>query len=802
MKFGRRAFLQIAAGAVGGTLLSPLPWKLADDTAIWTQNWSWRPSPARGRITKAATTCLLCGGGCGIQVHLVSDNRGIYVQGNPDHPVNEGGVCPLGAAGMQFLYAPYRVRQPLKQFGQRGDAKGFKPISWKEAMLEVGQTLQKLRSSGKAHMLAGIGGQPQSSMTGLWRRFFAAFGSRNFFQTPSHNDSLQLAGLLTMGKQATPAFALEKASYVLSFGANLIEGWGAPCRMQALFGRWQQKTPGTKAAKIVQIEPRCSMTAAKADRWIPVNPGTEAALALGIAHVMIRQQLYDSDFMRNHVFGFEDWTDRDGKPRQGFKAYVLANYSPQQVAAWTGVDATRIKQLAREFASLMNAVAVWGDTGAGLADNIYHDLSFLALNALKGNLRPGRLVSLVPPVPFGSLPQPDTDETARNALQHPRLDLAHAQTTPLTGNNLYGFLDALAHKPAYPIEVLLLHEANPLYTLAETEVSAAALKKVAKIISFSSYMDETAMQSDLILPNHTAFERYEDVIGLPTVPYGYYAVAKPILPPQLDTRHTGDVLLELSRKLGGTVADAFPWKDYQSYLRQRVKELAASQRGAVAEAGMKAPWKLQVGQSPQRNYKDAKDLWNKLTAGQCWYDAPANPLHNLSTQSGKYQLACESLQQRGVTGKQDKLYLPHFAPLAASGNQLDYPLLLVSYRTFCLTSGYLANPPFMTKNLFDFVLTHDDLFVELNPKTARSLGLKEGNRAVLKTPKGEVPVRVRVFAGAHPGTIFIVEGLGHTAYDEYISHKGVNANHVIEVQMDPVTGLGTVWATRAQLQRA
>jgi anaerobic selenocysteine-containing dehydrogenase len=108
----------------------------------------------------------------------------------------------------------------------------------------------------------------------------------------------------------------------------------------------------------------------------------------------------------------------------------------------------------------------------------------------------------------------------------------------------------------------------------------------------------------------------------------------------------------------------------------------------------------------------------------------------------------------------------------------------------------------MTKNIWDFVLKGNDLFVELNPQTAQSLGLSEGSRALLKTPQGELPVRIHLFPGARAGVVYIVEGLGHSAYDEFIKGKGVNANSIVEVQLDPLTGLGTAWATRAQLRRA
>ncbi|NTW36352.1 MAG: molybdopterin oxidoreductase, partial [Syntrophobacteraceae bacterium] len=123
MSFSRRAFL-FTAGAIGGTLVTPLPWKLADDSAIWSQNWRWRPSPQRGEITKAPSICTLCDGGCGIQARLVDNKRAILIEGTSSHPVNRGGICALGAAGLQFVYASYRISQPLKQTKKRGETGG------------------------------------------------------------------------------------------------------------------------------------------------------------------------------------------------------------------------------------------------------------------------------------------------------------------------------------------------------------------------------------------------------------------------------------------------------------------------------------------------------------------------------------------------------------------------------------------------------------------------------------------------------------------------------------------------------
>lgn len=803
MKLGRRAFLQFAAGAVGGTLLSPIPWQLIDDSAIWSQNWWWRPSPERGEITKVATTCLLCEGGCGLQARLVNKNRAILLEGNPKNPVSAGGICPLGAAGLQFLYAPYRIAQPLKQTKSRGDVSGLQPISWEEALKELRTRLAQLRSQGEAKTVAAITGQRPGSMSDLWQQFFAAYGSPNLFHMPTGYDSLELAAAMTAGKRSPLAFAFENASFILSFGTDLLEGWGAPGRMQAVYGLWRKGDDDKEATKIVQVESRCSLSAAKADQWLAVAPGTEAALALGIAHVLVKENLYDSEFVKNNVFGFDDWTDTQGRTRKGFRDLVLAaDCAPDAVSKRTGVDEVKIRSLAKEFADASNAVVVWGGGQGGLPGNLYDDLVFIALNALKGNFKSDGTVTLSPPVPLAPLPGLAMDAAARQALARQRLDLQQSVQTPLAGNGIYAFLDGAAKGTPYPINVLMVHEANPAYSLPENRLFREALAKVGTLVSFSSFMDETTQQADLVLPNPTALERFDDAIGLPGAPYAYYALASPILNPPAGTKHTGEVLLAMAKEIRGGLAEALPWSDYKAYLQYRVEGLAGSRKGMVSEAKAKPPWQLQAGDLVETNFKDGADLWKKLASGLCWYDAPVDFFQVLDTSSGKLELALNALTAKGLAGAADQVYLPRFAQLALSGDEKEYPLLLVTYRSMSLTNRYLPNPPFMTKNLWDFMLKGQEVFVEVNPKTAQALGVGEGSQARLKTLEGEVTVRVHLFAGAREGVLYLPEGLGHTAYDRYIQDKGVNANSLIEVQMDPVTGLGTVWATRAQLRRA
>jgi anaerobic selenocysteine-containing dehydrogenase len=613
---------------------------------------------------------------------------------------------------------------------------------------------------------------------------------------PSALDGLKLTAQLTAGKSSSFAFALGNAEYILSFGSNLFEGAGMTGLVSPALRRG-----GKKSATFVQVESRCSMTASKADRFLAVAPGTEAALAMGIAHLMVRNGNYDPDFVKNNVFGFEDWTDATGKKRQGFRSLVSsAAYSPEEVAKTTGLEASQIDQVAGEFAARQNAVAIWAVGQPDAADGAYHQLAFAALNALKGNLKPGGLVSFAPAPPLTGLPTVLKDQAAGGGSEQVRLDLVRSGPAPFRQYGLYEFLDSIRTGSKYPIEMLLVHEANPLYSIPENQLFKQALGKVPALVSFSSFMDETTAQADLILPDHTALERYDDVAAIPLAPFSYYAVSAPVLKPLLDTKHTGEVLLALAGSLGGPVGSSMPWKSYEEFLKFRVDGLAQSRKGAVADKSSIHIADLSVGETVQPNFSNGQELWKKLKAGFCWYDAPA-PIAGFETASGKLELACQSIAANGAALADDKLYLPHFQLVNPSGSEEQFPLLLVAYKSSFTAAGYFPTTPFMTKLIPGSVLLGEDVFVELHPQTAARLGFSQGERVFLKTVMGEAAVRVNISSAARPDVVYMPKGLGHSAYDRYIQSKGTNANSLMEVQLDPVSGMGTVWACRAQLRR-
>ena len=214
MKVDRRSFLSFVIGGAAGTALSPLPWKLMDDSSIWSQMWPWTPVPPDGEATYENSTCSLCPGGCGISVRKI-DNRAVKIEGQPGHPVNNGGICILGLSGLQLLYGPTRIKAPMKRVGERGEGK-WQKISWDEATQILVDKLTDIRNRGEAHTVAAISGSNSGTVPALLQRFLTAYGSPNFIRMPSGRDADELAVKTLFGDDGRTGYDVENADHILS----------------------------------------------------------------------------------------------------------------------------------------------------------------------------------------------------------------------------------------------------------------------------------------------------------------------------------------------------------------------------------------------------------------------------------------------------------------------------------------------------------------------------------------------------------------------------------------------------------
>ena len=739
MKLSRRCFLSFAIGGAAGTALTPLPWKLTDDLSIWSQNWPWTPVPPDGAAAFVNSTCDLCPAHCGITVRKV-DDRAVKIEGQEDNSYKHGGgICLLGLSGLQLLYGPTRVQGPLKRIKEDGVIR-FQPISWREAINEVVTKMAELRTQGKPQAVACLSGREVGTVPQLLKRLLDVYGSPNFVCMPSVEEAYAAALQLTQGIDGFVGLDVEDTDFILSFGSALLDGYGSPPRMMQAVGRLKEQH-GT----LVQIESRLSNTAAKANQWLALKPGTEAALALCMAHVIISQGRFNAEFINGYTEGFE-----------AFATMVKEKYAPSSVAEITGIPADLITQTALAFAGAKHPMAICGRGNGQTPVSLKEVLAVQALNALVGSINRKGGVQTLPSYDYLNWPAVEKDAIAQAGMAKERLDNAGGKKYPHVRNLAHRLIENIEASPG-ELGVLLVAECNPCYSLSDSDKVKAAFAKIPFIVSFSSFMDETAMQADLILPNHVYLERFEDVPVMTGSDQPTIGLCQPVVAPLLNTQHLGDTILQIARELQGNIAKAFPWKDYESCLMSTL----GNQWTTMSEKG----------------------FWVAEAAIPSWENG-------FGTSSGKLVL---------MDGTLGAIFMSE-APINAGGG--DYPLQLVPYDSIRLASGYVGTTPFMMKTVEPTILKGEEGFAAINPETASSLGLEKDQQAMLITPVGQAKVRVHPDEGVMPGVVCMPRGLGHTAYDGFLAAKGINVNQLVGSMEDPASGLDAAWGARAKLVKA
>lgn len=791
----RRKFLRLSAGMMGTAAVISAPRlvnRLATIPSATTLPATWLETAADSRI--APTVCALCPSGCGMLARIADGNL-VKLEGSPMHPVNLGALCPKGQAAPELLYNPDRITGPMRRKGERG-AGEWEAIGWDEAVRLVAERLGDLRDSGHPERAALLYGETRGQMRGFLEHFMAAVGSPNAVSHDSLNiEAARLANLFTQGVYDLPAYDLENSKYVLSFGASLLEAGRSPQRTIA--GYSYMRRGRADRGKVVVIDPRQGVTGAKADEWIPIVPGTDGALALAIANVIIKTGQFDSDFVHHYAFGFEDFKDDAGKKHKGFKNYVLENFDPRRVEQITGVPATTIGRLAGEFAGNPPAVAVLPGKGGllnGSLNGLAAAMAIHCLNALVGSLDiPGGVMTqrYLPCPPWPDLPD---DPVAENGRQADRVDGA-GTLFPL-GRHAY---QAVAGRvlDGYPVELLFLYDANPVYEAPGGEKFAQAFEKIPFIVSFAPFVDESARYADLLLPEPTFLERWQDDymegLGYPGV-----GLRQPVVEPLHDTMHTGDFLLKVAHELGDPVAQAFPWDSFKGLLQDRLQEVGADW-DTLAELGV---W-LAPG------YRFAR------RGSARWINEVVGPDRRFAARDGRFdffsrELYClladrsqEELAEVGTAVSGDALYLPHYEPVIYAGDEAEYPFLLNVVTLMSLGAhSYNANLPSLQETSGMTVRETWNSWLEMNPETAAELALQDGMLVWVESEFGRLQTKLKLVPALRPDVVNLPHNQGHTAVGRWAKNRGVNGLSIMNPATEPFTGLAAFTNTRVKVYPA
>ncbi len=804
MRVTRRGFIQAVGASAGAAALVSGHLAKADVSVSGLERW------ATPEETLVPSICQQCPGGCGFIARTL-DGELAGIAGNPLHPINRGALCPKAYGALQLLYDPNRLRGPLARDGARGR---LRPIGWDEALRLVTARLSELRSKGLAHTVAILGGQYRGYRDTVWQRFAEAYGTPNYIRVRClAPEQPALAHQLMQGVTSPLSYDLAQAHCILSFGVGLLESWLGPVHASRAFAGLRAGAERQRG-RLIHVDPRRSHTAIKADRWVPIIPGTDGLLALGIANALIREGLYDREFVEQHTHGFEDWVDASGQRHEGFKDLVLSEYGLLTVSNATGVPVKTILEIARDLATLKPSVVV-GERGPAYGrDDLHTRMAIHSLNALLGNIGGAGGILVQAALPLSPLPPVRQDETAKRGLGHPRIDGAGRGRYRLVASAPQVLPERILGGDPYPINALFLFATNPLANHPAKEAFARAFERIPFIVSFSPFLDESSARADVILPDSTYLERWQDDQVAHLAGFSCFSLAGPATLPRHDTRDTVDVVLQLAKSVGGSVAHSLPWESFDKLLHAGAHGLWESGRGYVistpAEESLRRVLERQGYWVPE--FKSYDEFWKALVKRGAWWDPTGLPVGRkalLRTASGKFefhstaleQIVSEAVKREGTDAplvqalggrdRGDRLYLP-LVPIPAREERGEFPLRLITYRLMTRPIGGGRNQPWLLEQPAVLVRAAWERWVEVHRETATKLGIAEGDAVWVESMKGRIRLRVRLVAGGSPEVVNI----------PLFGGEGPSQNDLIANETDAFRGFGLLNTTRVKVSKA
>ena len=689
------------------------------------------PGPETG-ITIRKSICAICDPTtqCGLDLY-VKDGRIVKVEGSAEHPYSRGTLCPKGAATRQYVYSEDRLKTPLRRVGPRGSGQ-LEPVSWDEAMDTIVARLNAIKAESGPESVVFFSGYTKYFRPYL-KRLAHSFGSPNYLtESSTCARATALAQGLVYGQPGGPDMA--NTNCLLVWSANPF--YTNPGNARAILaGR-------DRGMKLIVVDPRETPTTAHADIHLQVRPGTDGALALSMAHVIIAENLYDREFVAEHTYGFDE-----------YREYVRS-FTPEKGEELTGVPADRIVAAARMYASVKPAAILPSASPVVHHTNgVQNYRAVFSLVGLTGNydVKGGNFAQ---PPSIAEMPGLFPTREAEFAQPRPWSEMAPqvgAERFPVWAEMVQKEGQAM-HLPyqirsgePYPIKAVIGFGLN--YRMwPDSKGMLESLDKLDFFVNIDPFMTETSLQADIVLPACTSVERSE----LRCYSMGYVILTQPAIPPLYESRSDIDVMYDLAARLG---IDDPLWKaGFESNV-----DWILEPSGITVEELKKHPEGMFVPnpvRAPEKKY---------LKGG-------------FKTPSGKLEFKSRVLEKYGERPGFEALPVyspPRHSKEAAPEMAAEYPLILntgsrlpmfVHSRTFRLswTSSLRSNHP----------------SADLNPGDASRLGIKQDDSIRISTPKDAIVLKANLTQMVQPGVVHIYHG-----------SAGADVNLLFEGDyLDPLSG--------------
>jgi len=641
------------------------------------------------------TECAMCVNVCGINAH-VKDGKLIKVEGMPDHAVTRGTICPKGAALVEYVYSPDRIKYPLKK--EDGE---WKRTSWDGSLDIIAMKLKEIKEKYGAHALAtycGSVGVEHLEPSAFIQRFRGVYGTPNHLTVETGCWRVKIfAHQLTFGRSYNDE--PENSKCILLWGSN-------PENSKWQFDRAINEGL-EKGLKLIVIDP-VRIPLAKKGLYAQIRPGTDCALALAMLNVIISEDLYDHEFVEKWTIGFD-------KLREHVK-----QYSPEKVEKITWVPAELIKQIARIYATTKPAGILQGTNSLDRQISGFQNSRVLCiLQAVTGNVDTRGGWVRVPPMRLSDLRIP-VEEKPIGADMYPLFFELWGRTQPY-GHEMI-FPDVVLSGKPYPIKALIIVGGNPALTLPDSKKVVEALKELELLVVIDLFMTKTAELAHFVLPACSFLETTGLGYMYSSVGAPYVMLRRKAIEPIGESWSDWKIISELGRKMG--YSEHFPWKTSEEVVEHLLKPSGVTLK--------------QLEENPSGLFHADKEY-------------PYYGKKGFGTPSGKVELYSETLEKAGY----DPLPIhmePSQSPVSSPELAREYPLILTTgTRIREYAHAQLRNVPSLRKVV-------PDPLIQIHPSTARKYDVVDGEIVTVETKIGSIKIKVKTDEDIAPQVVSIPHG--------------------------------------------
>ena len=796
---------------------------------------NWPDRDKYKEVKKIPGMCQLCSTVCGI-IGFVKDGRLLKIEGNETDPNSRGKLCARGHAGLNHLYHPERLLYPLKRTGKRGEGK-WKRISWDEALDEIAEKLKAIRDSGHPEDFAFHQGRQRSK--DAIKRFLDAFGTKTQL---SHralcSGNRRAANLTFLWESDWDLNDVENSKYILNFGSNAFEAHQGhvPFAQRIQNGRFDN------GAKMVTFDVRLSNTAGNSDEWFAPFPGTDGAIALAMGQAILDAGLQSDDFINN-------WTT---VTVDELKEH-LAQYTPEWAEVVSGVKAHDIRRIALEFAKAAPAATTMCNRGSSAHLNgYYNDRAIQMLNAIVGSVgkKGGWCWS-----PWGGLdPNFKTPAMPPSAKTHsvledpPEYPLANVWRRMRVGEIVYLYLmQGRAKLKAY-----MTYNLDSPLTWPEESLTKDVLVNEELInfhVCINAFYNETAHYADIVLPWTTYLERWDLDARAAYNLRPYVGIRTPMVKPLGESRDIRDFFPDLAKRIGDGMEKAYEYGTTEDYMREWAANVpdnpdtGKSGLDRLLEEGAWEDTSREPFYEPYNTALTEEELAGSETdddTGLITKDGKGigimlndKAVRGFTTPTRKFEIRSEFVKKIGLnqdcsnliansgtkTSNRHKTHdghdvdinaMPIWLQLPEHENLADDELIMTSFKWNVHNHGRTMN----LKWLAEIVHTNP---AWMNPKTAKKLGLKDGDWIELtsyqstllreksqhlnhgqpddddRVEAGTMRVPIVTMEGIHPNAIAMSNSCGHTQYTNVAQAKPGQAEGDHTAGHDPASYRDADW---------